>query len=219
MTDITTTTDIEVPHSGFDVRLIGQRNTLSVDVHRRDGDPAGEIVCDLAVSRVVGRDTHVDPVSFAVTGLACEDVASEAIRAVVERGHKIRNLTRFRYDLETSIGSVDIAIRNSVASPSVSSREELLSVSVRQVEQMIDELPLDVSGHVGRMMLDTFKSAVRNVIGAAYDTGYRDGLEDAADGSGTDGMTDDRWDGDDGTGETFDYDLALLDAELDAISL
>ena len=219
MTDAAIVPEAGSLHSGFDVRLVGQRNTLSVDVRRRDDDIRQDIICDLSISKVVGRDTHVDPILFRVVAPTCDRVSEDAIRLVTEHGHKIRNLTRFRYEMESSVGYVDAAIRHlptDVPSP----KETVLSESIRQIERMIEELPLDVSGHVGRMMLDTFRSAVCNVIKAAYDTGYRNGTADMTDdgtGNDTPGIADTG--GRDASNDMFDYEWALSDVDLDDIML
>lgn len=200
MTDITTTTGDSDPSSGFDVRLVGQRDTLSVTVRRQDGSADGDIVCDLTISRVVRRDMSACPVAFRVVAPTHEEVAKEAIDLVIGEGHRIRNLTRFRYDLESSVRLVDIAIRKTESQVDQTPKEAVLSISVQQIEQMAEELPIDITTHVERMMLDTFKAAVRNIIGAAYDAGYRDGLAEVA-------RRDDEED-------LFDYGRALSDMEL-----
>ena len=102
MTDITTTTGGDSPSSGFDVRLVGQRSTLSVLVRRIGDRLDGDISCDLTISQVVGRDTHACPVSFHVVAPDHAGISQQAIDIVEGEGHRIRNLTRFRYDMEST---------------------------------------------------------------------------------------------------------------------
>lgn len=190
------------PCSGFDIRLVGQRNTLAINVCREGDSLDGDIVCDMTISRVPGRGAPCPPMSFQVSAPTHEGISQQAIGRVISEGYKIRNLTRFRYDVESSVREVDQAIRTLDETMRQSPRDAVLSISTKQVEQMMDELPLVADTHVERMMIDTFKAAVRNVIGAAYDAGHRDGTEEVGKKSHRD---------------LFDYEGAL--DEMDLMSL
>lgn len=202
MTDITTTTEGETPSSGFDVRLVGGKSTLSVSVRRQGGSLDGNVLCDLAISDRREREPGQPESHARIVAQTHDEVSNQAIAFVSEHGGRIRNLTRFRYDLETSLRFVDVAIRKAEEEARRTPRETMLSVSVDQIDQMIEELPVEVTNHVERMMLDTFKAAVRNVIGAAYDKGYRDGAGEAAR---------------QGQADSFDYEHAAYEFDLAGI--
>jgi hypothetical protein len=76
----------------------------------------------------------------------------------------------------------------------------------------MDELPLDIRSHVDRMLVDTFRNALRNVISAAYDAGYRNGKADRAGDGKPAGVT--------RAGvarDLFDYEAAVADSDFDSI--
>lgn len=188
--------------SVFDVRIVGSKSLLRVVVGREGDVSSSPLVCELLLHSPAAGSNGTDSPLGHVTAGEFEGAADAVASFVSEAGRKVKNRTALRYDMESAVEHVDRALADESGLDVPTPRDSLLAESAWQVDQMMEELPIDAGSRVERMMLDTFRQAVRNVIAAAYDAGYRDGS-----------------DGRESVGVAFDYDAAIEDGDLGLLGL
>lgn len=155
--------------------LVGRRQELELAVSRHGDDPSGELCGIAAVLPASGDEARTVLAMADDLSASGPDGMADAVMGFLS-GHswRVRNVTRFRYDLETEVNGLDAEIAAAVPVPA-DPRADLLAVSMEQVGQMMDELPLSTGTAADRAVAAMFRVAMGNVIRAAYDAGYRDG--------------------------------------------
>lgn len=155
--------------------LVGRKHELELIVSRQNDDPGLPLRGVAAVQVASGDDAHtVVAMRHDLSADGFDGLADAVVEFIDAHGWRIRNLTRFRYDLETEVRRMDASLREA-ARHQVDPRSSLLDASMEQVSQMMDELPLSKETSSDLEVIAMFRVAMGNVIRAAYDAGYRDG--------------------------------------------
>lgn len=155
--------------------LVGRKHELELVVSRQNDDPGLPLKAVAAVQVASGDDAHtIVAMRHDLSADGFDGLADAVVEFIDAHGWRIRNLTRFRYDLETEVRRMDTSLREA-AQHEAAPRSNLLDASMEQVSQMMDELPLSRETSSDLEVIAMFRVAMENVIRAAYDAGYRDG--------------------------------------------